>query len=62
MKIHCAELVEGALRSALAPGEKDHPGTPAPAAASSLLENFTKPKESGVRIIMLDEKESKDRG
>jgi NifU-like protein involved in Fe-S cluster formation len=57
MKIHCAQLVEGALRSALDP---QNAGSPAPAAAtpvanSSLLENFTKPKD-GVRVVFLDEK------
>src|SRR5437667_308837 len=48
MKIHCAQLVEGALRSALEPESagKKVPETaqaPAPAAGSSLLENFSKP-------------------
>jgi nitrogen fixation protein NifU and related proteins len=57
MKIHCAQLVEGALRSALDP---HNTGSPAPAvappvASSSLLDNFTKPKE-GVRLVFLDEK------
>src|SRR5580704_18827342 len=56
MKIHCAQLVEGALRSALDP---QNAGSPVPAAApsvpnSSLLDNFTKPKE-GVRLVFLDE-------
>lgn len=62
MKIHCAELVEGALRSALAPMGKDVSTTTAGVPGSSLLENFSKPKQSGVRIIMLDEKESKNQG
>jgi nitrogen fixation NifU-like protein len=57
MKIHCAQLVEGALRSALDP---QNAGAPAPVAAppvanSSLLDNFTKPKD-GVRLVFLDEK------
>src|SRR5882724_9465143 len=55
MKIHCAELVEGALRSALAPNAQ----SPAPAAAgnssSNLLDSFSAPKEGGVRVILLDE-------
>ena len=58
MKIHCAQLVEGALRSALNPESAvARPPEPAPvpvAAAPSLLENFTKPKEGGVRIIFRD--------
>ena len=58
MKIHCAQLVEGALRSALDP--QAPPAAPAPAAptaaGSSLLENFTKPKD-GVRLVFLDENE-----
>src|SRR6266849_6510930 len=37
MKIHCAELVEGALRSALNPGAEGGPATPANAGSSSLL-------------------------
>jgi NifU-like protein involved in Fe-S cluster formation len=58
MKIHCAQLVEGALRSALDPQEDDaKPAVPAqPAANSNLLDNFTKPKEGGVRLVFLDEK------
>jgi nitrogen fixation protein NifU and related proteins len=56
MKIHCAQLVEGALRSALEPqksGEKISP----PAAAgsgSTLLDSFSKPGE-GVKLTFLDE-------
>jgi len=51
MKIHCAELVEGALRSALAPSTD---ATPAPAPqAESLVEKFTPPKSGGVKINFL---------
>ena len=59
MKIHCAQLVEGALRSALEPGnEFKQPATPAqPVANSNLLDNFTKPKE-GVRLVFLDKKKA----
>jgi nitrogen fixation NifU-like protein len=58
MKIHCAQLVEGALRSALDPNSEE----PKPASsarpsettpASNLLDNFTKPKE-GLRLVFLD--------
>jgi hypothetical protein len=58
MKIHCAQLVEGALRSALDPentGAKTPAPTPAaPVANSNLLDNFTKPKEGGVRVVFFD--------
>ena len=61
MKIHCAQLVEGALRSALEPGGSELKAVaPAqPAANSNLLDNFTKPREGGVRIAFLDEKDGK---
>ncbi|HTX21841.1 MAG TPA: iron-sulfur cluster assembly scaffold protein [Candidatus Aquilonibacter sp.] len=53
MKIHCAQLVEGALRSALEPqGEKEN--SPAPNVGSTLLDSFSKPKE-GVKLTFLDE-------
>jgi nitrogen fixation NifU-like protein len=62
MKIHCAQLVEGALRSALEPSTADAklpaPAS-APAANSNLLDNFTKPKESGVKIVFLEKKSAK---
>jgi nitrogen fixation NifU-like protein len=54
MKIHCAQLVEGALRSALEPQS----AAPKPAAAlaggSTLLDSFSQPK-AGVKITFLDE-------
>jgi NifU-like protein involved in Fe-S cluster formation len=58
MKIHCAQLVEGALRSALDPkADEAKPPVPAqPASNSNLLDNFTKPKEGGVRVVFLDKK------
>lgn len=52
MKIHCAQLVEGALRSALEPS----PGAPdaaAQPASPSLLDNFTRPKRDAVKINFL---------
>jgi nitrogen fixation protein NifU and related proteins len=56
MKIHCAQLVEGALRSALEPQETPpKPAAPTPASAPTLLDNFSKPKE-GLKITFLDEK------
>jgi NifU-like protein involved in Fe-S cluster formation len=53
MKIHCAQLVEGALRSALDP-KAEETKTQAPAASgTSLLDSFSKPKEGGVKITFL---------
>jgi NifU-like protein involved in Fe-S cluster formation len=55
MKIHCAELVEGALRSALG-GEPDAQAHASPAAPSAnLLDNFTRPNEGAVRVVLLNE-------
>jgi NifU-like protein involved in Fe-S cluster formation len=58
MKIHCAQLVEGALHSALGPKEESKPAAPSPssAASPSLLDSFNKPGERGVRVVFLDEK------
>ncbi len=54
MKIHCAQLVEGALRSALAPEKVE--ATPAASSNSpTLLDSFSKPKE-GIKLTFLDEK------
>src|SRR5919109_1795485 len=55
MKIHCAELVEGALRSALEPetGNKSAP-TNSPSQAPSLLDSFNKPKSEGVKVVFLE--------
>jgi len=58
MKIHCAQLVEGALRSALDPSA---PISAIPAAVSpspqspTLQDSFAKPKEGRVKITFLDE-------
>src|SRR5262245_59515300 len=52
MKIHCAQLVEGALRSALEPQcaePKPAQGNTSP----SLLDKFSKPKDGGVKITFL---------
>jgi len=54
MKIHCAQLVEGALRSALEPESKKEI-SPAKISGSTLLDSFSKPKE-GVKLTFLDEK------
>src|SRR5712691_8977325 len=59
MKIHCAQLVEGALRSALDPDKSD-PKSPvtSPNAnqtqSSTLLDSFAKPKPGGMKITFLE--------
>jgi len=57
MKIHCAQLVEGALRSALQPSSEENKPTESSAnsapAASTLLDSFSKPKEGGLKITFL---------
>lgn len=53
MKIHCAQLVEGALRSALEPQELK-PAQSTQASALTLLDSFSKPKE-GVKITFLED-------
>jgi nitrogen fixation NifU-like protein len=60
MKIHCAQLVEGALRSALGPQSemKAVVSPAAQAAAPTLLESFSKPKESGIKLVFLDKPDS----
>src|SRR5262245_11526021 len=52
MKIHCAQLVEGALRSALEPQNKETAPRPS-ASAPTLLDSFSNPKE-GPKITFLD--------
>lgn len=57
MKIHCSQLVESALRSALEPATGAPEANPIPAAApqnSNLLDKMTQPQNPGVRIVMLD--------
>jgi NifU-like protein involved in Fe-S cluster formation len=60
MKIHCAQLVEGALRSALSPQaancEKpvDSSKPVNTAFAPTLIDSFSKPKEGGTKIVFLD--------
>ena len=59
MKIHCAQLVEGALRSALSPQAETcaKPVEATPAAggtnAPTLLDSFSKPNTGGVKIQFL---------
>src|SRR5436190_12175342 len=52
MKIHCAQLVEGALRSALQPASEENKSVAA-SANPTLLDSFSKPKEGGIKITLL---------
>jgi NifU-like protein involved in Fe-S cluster formation len=57
MKIHCAQLVEGALRSALNPAastSSPSPAVPNAPHSPTLLDSFSRPKESGLKISFLD--------
>ncbi len=58
MKIHCAQLVEGALRSALEPPGAKPPSPPLdrPDTAPSLLDNLSHPGP-GSKIVFLDDDE-----
>jgi NifU-like protein involved in Fe-S cluster formation len=61
MKIHCAQLVEGALRSALQPGQAASPAPPGVPAGSSLLERITQASQSSEsRTIVFLESDSSD--
>src|SRR5205807_10414006 len=56
MKIHCAQLVEGALRSALAPDKPDQKTEAVSSArradaGSNLLDSFTKPKSGKITFL-----------
>jgi len=55
MKIHCAQLVEGALRSALAPQSAEARPASTPSNAPTLLDSFSRPGEGGVKLTFLDE-------
>ena len=56
MKIHCAQLVEGALRSALDPEQSQDksrakPISTAQAPGSNLLDSFSKPKQGKITFL-----------
>jgi len=55
MKIHCAQLVEGALRSALEPQNAESKPAQAPSIAPTLLDHFARSREGGVKLTFLDE-------
>jgi len=61
MKIHCAELVQGALRSALSPGaEKSTPAASSQPGGQvpGLLDTFNKPNKTGVKVVFLGDGET----
>ena len=60
-KVHCTQLVEGAIRSALDPQAKAPASVPVPAMAApvpvgNLNESFAAPKQGGVKVVFLDPK------
>src|SRR5215472_10543489 len=58
MKIHCAQLVEGALRSALEPAAEAKPAaTPTQPSGASLLDSISKAGTPGGKITFLEEGE-----
>ncbi|HHY86191.1 MAG TPA: FeS assembly protein [Verrucomicrobia bacterium] len=59
MKIHCAQLVESALRSALDPAAEKPAATTPPSSAPTLMDAFAKPA-TGPKIVFLDEEERRD--
>lgn len=58
MKIHCAQLVEGALRSALAPetAKPESGEAPPSSAGNNLIDNLTPPRPAGMKITFLPNK------
>lgn len=61
MKIHCAQLVEGALRSALSPSSESAKPAAQPSStnAPTLLDNFSTPKPGGVKLTFLPPEDEK---
>lgn len=59
-KVHCTQLVEGAIRSALSPDAPVPPTAPAPIAApapaGNLNESFNQPRQGGVKVVFLEKK------
>jgi NifU-like protein involved in Fe-S cluster formation len=58
MKIHCAELVQGALRSALEPQAAAQPSEssePSGTQVPGLLDNVTQRRTAGVKVVFLNQ-------
>lgn len=53
MKIHCAQLVEGALRSALDPAQQPVKPAQTPPSAPTLLDSINRPQQPGLKITFL---------
>lgn len=53
MKIHCGQLVEGALRNALDPSDANTPAPTSP--QNTLLGDIANGKSQGLKIVPLDE-------
>src|SRR5580700_3886129 len=56
VKIHCTQLVESALRSALQPSAATPPKSAAPTAAPSLMDKFTQASQppGKLRVILIE--------
>jgi len=54
MKIHCAQLVEGALRSALEPQNTETKPVTTSSRAPALLDSFSRAEAGGVKLTFLD--------
>jgi nitrogen fixation protein NifU and related proteins len=64
MKIHCAQLVEGALRSALSPQANatelhEKPGIAKAGSVPALLDKFTHLQSGAVKLVFLDPPENR---
>jgi hypothetical protein len=58
MKIHCAELVEGALRAALEGKGSAEPAPVGQPLAPTLVEKFAQPAKAGLKIEFLKPQDS----
>jgi NifU-like protein involved in Fe-S cluster formation len=56
-KVHCTQLVEGAIRSALDPNAPAPVPVVSSAPAGNLNESFHQPKPGGVRVVFLNPEE-----
>ena len=60
-KVHCTQLVEGAIRSALDPNAAKPAPAPTPfatpASTGNLNESFNQPKQGAVRVVFLNQQE-----
>ena len=60
-KVHCTQLVEGAIRSALDPSAPAPAPVATPAPAGNLNESFGQRKPGGVRVVFLSQEEQPKR-